>query len=335
MNKDIVISGVKPSGTPHLGTLCGVVFPFRTYQEEYDLNIFIADIHALTLPIDPQLLKKHTNDLIKLYLCYLDPNKVNIFKQSDIPAHAQLSQIVTCQLDVSDLTKMPQYKNFCVQNKGKAVPAGMLDYVNWMNADILAYSPPIESNRKLKVIVGVDQLPHIYSCTDVANRFNKRYGETFKIPEPIISKTGAKIMSLSDPTKKMSKSESDKGTIYLSDSSDVIYEKIKRAKTDGENKIYFDPENKPGISNLLTIYAVLRGWTIEETSEYFKDWDYGKFKNEVAAAVVFELSTLQQKMKELEATPYLIDQVLNKGAERAKEIAGLTLGRVYKKIGIQ
>lgn len=324
-----MLSGIKPSGSLTLGNYIGAIKPFVGYQDEYEMFVFIADLHAITVYQDPNELRENTKNLILTYLAAgLDPKKCTIFKQSDVPYHNQLEWVLTCNTDLPDLTKMPQYKNYQEKFKNKAMPTSILLYPSMMNSDILLYQAD-------KVPVGQDQVPHILLTKTVANRFNKRYGETFKIPEPIISKTGAKIMSLSDPTKKMSKSESDKGTIYLSDSSDVIYEKIKRAKTDGENKIYFDPENKPGISNLLTIYAVLRGWTIEETSEYFKDWDYGKFKNEVAAAVVFELSTLQQKMKELEATPYLIDQVLNGGAEKAREIAGLTLCKVYKKIGIQ
>ena len=327
--KEKMLSGIKPSGKLTLGNYIGAIKPFVSYQDEYEMFVFIADLHAITVYQDPEELRENTRSLILTYLAAgLDPKKCTIFKQSDVPYHNQLEWVLTCNTDLPDLTKMPQYKNYQEKFNNKAMPAGILMYPSMMNSDILLYQAD-------KVPVGQDQVPHTLLTKTVADRFNKRYGETFKIPEPIISKTGAKIMSLSDPTKKMSKSESDKGTIYLSDSSDVIYEKIKKAKTDGENRIYFDPENKPGISNLLTIYAVLRGWTIEETSEYFKDWDYGKFKNEVATAVVFELSTLQQKMKELDETPYLIDQVLNEGAEKAKEIAGLTLGRVYKKIGIQ
>lgn len=323
-----MLSGIKPSGSLTLGNYLGAIKPFVSYQDEYELFVFIADLHAITVYQDPDELRKNTKNLILTYLAAgLDPKKCVIFKQSDIAYHNQLEWVLTCNTDLPDLTKMPQYKNYQEKFKNKAMPTSILLYPSMMNSDILLYQTD-------KVPVGQDQVPHVFLTKTVAERFNKRYGETFKIPEPIISKTGAKIMSLSEPTKKMSKSESDKGTIYLSDSGHVIYEKIKKAKTDGENKIYFDPENKPGISNLLTIYAVLRGWTIEETSEYFKDWDYGKFKNEVATAVVFELSTLQQKMKEIEETPHLINQVLNKGAERAKEIAGLTLGRVYKKIGI-
>lgn len=336
MSKDIVISGIKPSGELHLGTLLGAILPFAKYQEKYGLNIFIADVHTLTKPIEPDLLRKYTEDLIVTYLCYLDPAKVTLFKQSDIPAHAQLSQILTCYLDVADLTKMPQYKNYCDTHKGEAVPAGMLDYVNWMNADILLYSPDCASSKTLKVICGQDQLPHIYLCKEVAKRFNKLYGNTFKLPEPIMTKTGAKIMSLSDPTKKMSKSESDKGTIYLFDDEQAIRNKIKKALTDSEDKVYYNPETKPGVSNLMTIYSALTNKTFEEIKEEFKDIpNYGVFKNAVADVVWNELKLIQEKIAKYKADKDYISTILNDGADRAKSIADKKIEEVYMKVGLR
>ena len=333
---DIIVAGIKPSGEIHLGNYLGAILPLVKMQENYkNLFIFIADIHALTKPILANNLRKHTEELILVYLASgLDPTKCALFKQSDISAHAQLSQILTCYLDVADLTKMPQYKNYCETHRGEAVPAGMLDYVNWMNADIALYSPDVKSDQKLKVVCGVDQLPHIYSCREVLKRFNRIHGETFKLPEAIIAKTGAKIMSLSDPTKKMSKSESDKGTIYLTDDMETIHKKIMKAKTDAEGKIYYDPENKPGISNLLTIYAAIKDITIDEAAETFKDeTDYGVFKKAVSKVVCDEIHKLQENIKKV-AKEYNVKSLLNYGKEKVINIARMNLEAIYNRIGI-
>lgn len=334
---DIIVTGIKPSGEIHLGNYLGAILPLVKLQENYkNLFIFIADIHALTKPILANDLRKYTEELISVYLASgLDPTKCILFKQSDIPAHAQLSQILTCYLDVADLTKMPQYKNYCETHRGEAVPAGMLDYVNWMNADIALYSPDIKSNQKLKVVCGVDQLPHIYSCQEVIKRFNKIYGETFKLPEAIIAKTGAKIMSLSNPSKKMSKSESDKGTIYLLDDVEISRKKIMKAVTDGEGKIYYDPINKPGISNLITIFAILKNLSRAEVEELYRnEKDYGKFKRDVADVVCDEILKIQTKVKQIKDN-LILKETLFKGAKKASIIAEKKIAEIYKIIGLK
>ena len=204
--KKRMISGIKPTGAVTLGNYLGAIKPFVSYQDEYDLNLFIADLHALTIYQDPKELRENTDNLIAIYLAAgLDPSKVKIFKQSDVPAHNQLEWVLTCNTQLPELTKMPQYKNFVERHPGESVPSGMLMYPSLMNADILLYDADY-------VPVGVDQKPHVDLTRDIAERFNKIYGTTFTMPQAVLAKTGAKIMSLSDPTKKMSKSESDKGT---------------------------------------------------------------------------------------------------------------------------
>ena len=329
MNKKRMVSGIKPSGKLTLGNYLGAIKPFIKYQDEYEMYIFIADLHALTLPITKKELKENTLDLICTYLSSgLDPEKVTLFKQSDIPAHNQLEWILTCTTNVSDLTKMPQYKNYLENNKDEATPLGMLMYPSLMNADILLYDAEV-------VPTGLDQKPHVDLTRDIAEKFNRKYENSFTIPDSLITKTGCKIMSLSNPLKKMSKSESDKGTIYLSDDINVIRSKIKKAVTDAESKIYYDPINKPGISNLLTIYAACKNIDIKEAEDIFKDEkDYGIFKNKVADTVCDEISQLQEKIKLIKESESL-DNILKIGADKANLLANRKINKIYRKIGLR
>lgn len=323
-----MISGIKPSGALTLGNFIGAIKPFVSYQDKYELFVFIADLHALTVYQKPEELKENTINLIATYLAAgLDPEKCTLFKQSDILEHNQLEWILTCNTQLPDLTKMPQFKSYQEKHKNEAVPSGMLLYPSLMNADILLYDVDY-------VPVGEDQVPHVLLTRTVADKFNKKYGETFKLPEPTITKCGAKIMSLSDPTKKMSKSESDKGTIYLLDDECVIRNKIKKALTDSEDKVYYNPETKPGISNLMTIYSALTGKTFKEIETEFKDIpNYGVFKNAVADVVCTELKNLQSKIAYIKQSN-IINSVLEDGCFKASLIAEEKRNEVYTKVGL-
>lgn len=336
-NDDIILTGIKPSGEMHLGGYLGVILPLIKLQEEYNnLFVFIADIHALTKPILAKDLRRYTEDLIAIYLAAgLNPERCTIFRQSSVPAHAQLSQILTCYLNVADLTKMPQYKNYIATHPGEAVPAGMLDYVNWMNADIALYSPEINTKAKLLVPCGEDQLPHVYLCQEVLRRFNKLYGEAFKLPEPITQKVGAKIMSLTNPTKKMSKSESDAGTIYLLEDAEISKKKIMKAVTDSDNIVKYDPENKPGVSNLMTILSCLTGESFDSIEARYSalKYPYGPFKKEIAETLGNELSKIQTKVAEIKASGQLAT-ILSAGATVANCIANKKIQKIYSEIGL-
>ena len=323
-----MVSGIKPTGKITLGNYLGAIKQFIKYQDEYELYVFIADLHALTLPIDPKELKQNTEDLIAIYLaCGLDPEKCKIFKQSDVMGHNDLSWVLTCNSNLGDLTKMPQYKNYIAEHGDKGIPSGMLMYPMLMAADILLYDADF-------VPVGADQMSHIDLCRDMAEKFNKRFPGVFKLPSGVLSKTTSKIMSLSNPTRKMSKSESDKGTIYLLDDIEISKKKIMKALTDSENAFYYEPENKPGLSNLISIYSALSGQAIEEVVEQYKDSEnYGVFKRALCDLLEKELLPIQQKVKEIkESKSYY--PVLVKGRDTAQDLANEKMTMVYKAIGI-
>ena len=328
MNKKRMVTGVKPTNSITLGNYLGVIKNLVKYQDEYDLYVFIADLHALTLPIDPKALKQNIEDLVAIYLaCGLDPKKCKIFKQSNVMGHNDLNWILTCNSNVGDFTKMPQYKNYIEKNGDNGVPAGMLMYPALMAADILLYDADF-------VPVGIDQMPHVDLCRDIAEKFNKRFPGTFKLPSGVLSKSSSKIMSLSDPTRKMSKSESDKGTIYLLDDIEISKKKIMKALTDSENDFYYDPENKPGLSNLINIYSALSGLSTEEVVEKYKDTEnYGVFKRDLCWLLEAELVPIQNKVKEIkESKSYT--QILEEGRLTAQQLANEKMNLVYKNLGI-
>lgn len=323
-----MVSGIKPTGKITLGNYLGAIKQFIKYQDEYELLIFIADLHALTLPIDPKDLRQNVEDLVAIYLaCGLDPNKCKIFRQSDVMGHNDLSWILTCNTTLGELTKMPQYKNYIAEHGDKGIPTGMLMYPSLMSADILLYDADF-------VPVGADQISHIDLCRDMAEKFNKRFPGTFKLPSGVLSKTTSKIMSLSNPTRKMSKSESDKGTIYLLDPIEISKKKIMKALTDSENKFYYDPENKPGLSNLINIYSALSGQATEEVvAQYKNSENYGVFKRALCELLEKELLPVQEKIKEIkESKSY--NQVLQDGNKSAQQLAAEKMTQVYKAIGI-
>ena len=322
------LSGIKPTGQLTLGNYIGAIRQFVELQEEYDMYIFIANLHALTEAQDPKELKKNTKDLIALYLaCGLDPNKVTLFLQSDVKEHAELGWIMTCQSYMGELNRMTQYKDK-IAKKESSITAGLFTYPALMAGDIILYDADV-------VPVGVDQKQHVELCRDLANRFNNAYGETFVVPEPIVPKVGAKIMSLQTPTKKMSKSEENpKGCIYLLDDPNVAKKKIKSAITDSIGIVQYDEENQPGIANLLTIQSALSKQSIEEIVQMFEGKGYGDFKEYVGNTVFHFLSDLQEKYNKVIASK-TIEATLIDGAERAGKSARKKMYKVKKKLGLQ
>ena len=308
------LSGIKPTGNLTLGNYIGALKNFKKFQDDYENFIFIADLHALTLPIDPVELRNNTKDIVAFYIAAgLDPEKTTIFLQSDVSAHSEINSIL---------------QNYLYMGENEnAIGLGLFAYPVLMCGDILLYNADI-------VPVGEDQKQHVELCRDLVHRFNNRYNkEVFKMPEPIIPKVGARIMSLSDPTRKMSKSD-PKGDIFLKDDLNVVRKKIMSAVTDLGSDIYYDPENKPGISNLIQIYASLKDISIEETENIFKDCHkYGEFKKAVADVVVDVLAPFQEKYKEVLASGK-IDEILDEGAKRASYIANKTLNKVKKTVGL-
>ncbi len=322
------LSGIKPTGKLTLGNYIGALKNFPKFQEEYENFIFVADLHALTLPIDPDYLKNNTRDLVALYLaCGLDPNKTTIFLQSDVSEHSELNSILQNYLYMGELSRMTQFKDKSKKLNQNAIGLGLFAYPVLMCADILLYNADV-------VPVGEDQKQHVELCRNLVHRFNTRYNkEIFVMPEPIVPQVGARIMSLSDPTKKMSKSD-EKGDIFLLENLKSIEKKIMRATTDLGSDIKYDKENKPGISNLLMIYASLKDISVEEAEEHFKDCHrYGDFKKEVASVVIDTISKIQNKYNGI-ISSNLVDEVLKEGAKKAKAVASITLKNVQKTVGI-
>ena len=321
-----MLSGIKPTGRLHLGNYIGAISQFKKYQEEYEMFIFIANEHAITVPIEAKDLRKNTKDLIALYLASgLDPEKVTIFLQSDVPAHAQLGWVMTCMAYMGELQRMTQYKDKTAKGES-GVTAGLFTYPPLMAADILLYDADF-------VPVGVDQKQHVELTRNLAERFNHRYFDTFTIPQPLTSTVGQKIYSLQDPEKKMSKSATDpKGTIDLLDDPAAARKKIMSAKTDSLGVIRFDPENQPGLANLLTIQSVLSGEPVESIVQRYEGKGYGDLKKEIGQTVFDFLTDLQARYRDI-LDSGKADEVLKAGAQKAAAIANKKIRKVYKKIG--
>ena len=321
-----MLSGIKPSGRLTLGNYIGAIRKFVEYQDEYELYVFIANLHAITVAQDKAELKKNTKDLIALYLaCGLDPKKVTIFLQSDVHEHAELGWILTCNSYMGELQRMTQYKDKTAKGE-TGITAGLFTYPSLMAADILLYDADY-------VPVGIDQKQHVELTRNLAERFNNRYGETFVIPEPVVAKVGAKIYSLQNPTKKMSKSEENpKGTIDLLDEPSLARKKVMSAVTDSLGIIQYDPENQPGISNLLTILSSLNGESIESIVNRYEGKGYGEFKKEVGQQVFDFLADLQKRYNEIIASG-MAEQVIKEGNESF--IARKKLSKVKRKIGFE
>lgn len=321
-----VFSGVQPTGQIHLGNYIGALQRFTQFQEENDAFYCVVNLHAMTIPHDPVELREKTLELAALYLAIgLDPKKATLFVQSDVPAHAELAWMLQCVAYMGEANRMTQFKE---KSEGKdSVSVGLFTYPVLMAADILLYQTDY-------VPVGEDQKQHLELTRDLANRFNQRFGQTFKIPEPKIEKVGARIMALDNPTKKMSKSAKTGGNnIAVLDDPSVIKKKLMRAVTDSENEIRYDPENKPGVSNLLTILSLLAGKSIQELERAYSGQGYGRLKQDVVDVVVGELAPIRERYEEIRKSGE-VESVLAKGAERATEVAGETLRTVKRKMGI-
>ncbi|MBA2877596.1 tryptophanyl-tRNA synthetase [Anoxybacillus kamchatkensis] len=321
-----IFSGIQPSGVITLGNYIGAMKQFVELQDDYNCYFCIVDQHAITVPQDRLALRKNIRSLAAFYLAVgIDPNKSTLFIQSEVPAHAQAGWILQCIAYIGELERMTQFKD---KSAGKeAVSAGLLTYPPLMAADILLYSTDI-------VPVGEDQKQHIELTRDLAERFNKRYGDIFTIPEARIPKIGARIMSLTDPTKKMSKSDpNQKSYITLLDDAKTIEKKVKSAVTDSEGIIRYDKENKPGVSNLLTIYSILANEPIEQLEERYAGKGYGEFKADVAQVIIDALTPIQEKYYELMESSKL-DDILDEGAEKANRVASKMLKKMENAIGL-
>ena len=333
MDKKTIFSGVQPSGNITLGNYLGAIKNWVKLQEDYDCIYAMMDMHAITVRQNPQELKKRTLDLLKIYIaCGIDPEKSLLFVQSHVAAHAQLAWVLNCYTYMGELSRMTQFKDKSAKHADN-INAGLFTYPVLMAADILLYQADL-------VPVGKDQMQHIELTRDIAERFNAIYckegNPVFKIPEGFLPKAGARVMSLTEPTKKMSKSdENPKGYISLLDDFAVIANKIKSAVTDSEGKIEYRPddEQKAGINNLLTIMAAVTGSSVEKIAEEFSGKGYGDLKKAVAEAVVEELRPIRARYDELSKSKDYLEQLCRQGAERADRIASRTLNKVYKKLG--
>ena len=320
-----IFSGIQPSGELTLGSYMGAIRNWNALQAEYDCVYCIVDLHAITVRQDPaQLRRRCLTQLAQYVACGLDPEKCVLFIQSHVPEHAELSWILGCYTQFGELSRMTQFKQKSQQHADN-ITAGLFTYPVLMAADILLYQADA-------VPVGADQKQHVELCRDIAQRFNGVYGDVFTIPEPLIPEVGARIMSLSNPLNKMSKSEPD-GCVNLLDKPEDIRRKFKRAVTDSETAVRYDPENKPGVSNLLTIYSAASGKTVAEAEAEFDGQGYGAFKNAVGDSVVELFRPIREESEKLLSDKAYLETLYRQGAERARAIAGRTLRKVHRKLG--
>ena len=324
----VIFSGIQPSGNLTLGNYLGALRNFTKVQDENECYYCVVNQHAITVPQDPKMLHERTRQLAAIYLAAgLDPEKAVLFVQSEVPEHVQLGWIMTTMSYVGELERMTQYKDKA-SKRGDSVPAGLLTYPPLMAADILLYQTNL-------VPVGDDQKQHLEITRDLAQRFNRVYGEeVFTIPEILLGQDGTRVMSLQEPTKKMSKSDDNQtATVYLLDTPKDIEKKVKRAQTDSDNAVRYDREAKPGISNLMDIFAALTDKSHEEIEKAYAGQGYGTFKKDVAEATISVLEPIQKRYAELIDTPEL-DVILTKGAEKAREKASKTYEAVTKAMGL-
>ena len=325
--KKIVFSGIQPTGNLHLGNYIGALRNFGPLQEEYDCLYSIVDLHAITVRQNPTQLRQNCLKLMSLYLAAgLDPDKSLIYFQSHVPAHAELAWVLNCFTYMGELSRMTQFKDKA-QKHAENINVGLFAYPTLMAADILLYQTNF-------VPVGNDQKQHIEITRDIAERFNAIYGDVFTIPEPLIGKVGARIMSLSDPTRKMSKSDPEDTFIAILDEPNVIRKKVRRAVTDSEALVKYDVENKPGVSNLMSIYSAVTGKAFAEIENEFVGKGYGDFKEAVADAVIAELEPIQARYRQISADKAYLNEVMTKCAERAAKLAARTMSKVRRKVGL-
>lgn len=325
MTRSIMLSAIQPSNKLTLGNYTGAIRNWVQAQRDHQCYFFVVDMHAITVKQDPEKLREQTYYAIATYIAAgIDPEQNILFIQSHVPEHAELAWVLNCFTTMGELGRMTQFKEKSEQQQHVSV--GLFDYPVLMAADILLYDTEL-------VPVGVDQVQHIELARDIAKRMNNRFGELFVLPEPSIPKLGGKIMSLQEPLRKMSKSDdNENASIFLSDTTDQIVKKIKRAKTDSGNTIEYRA-GKPGISNLLSIHSALSGENIDSLVDRFQGKLYGTFKNEVAEVIAANLTPLRLKITQLLNDRAMLDDVLKQNAERARAHASQTLKRVYERVG--
>ncbi len=326
--KKTLLSGIQPSGNLHLGNYLGAVKNWAALPDEFNCFYFMADLHTLTVRQNPaELRRRSTTQLAQYIACGLDPEKNVLFLQSHVHEHAELGWILNCYTMFGELSRMTQFKDKCAKNADN-INGGLFTYPSLMAADILLYQADY-------VPVGEDQKQHCELTRDIANRFNNLYGETFKVPEPYISKVGARIMSLGNPTSKMSKSDPT-GCVFLMDSPEEIARKFKRAITDSDTErcVRYDPENKPGVANLMNIYASVTGKSFDEIESEFAGKGYGVFKPAVGDAVIETLRPIREEAERILADKAYLKQVYTDGAMKASSVARKTLRKVYKRVGL-
>lgn len=326
-DKKILFSAIQPSGILTIGNYLGALRNFRKLQDDYNSVFSLADLHTLTVKQEPANLRKNTYELLALYIaCGIDPEKSILFAQSHVSAHAELAWILNTICYPGELSRMTQYKDKSLKHEDN-INMGLMDYPVLMAADILLYQTEL-------VPIGADQKQHLELARDLAIRFNNRFGETFKVPEGYIGKNAARVMSLSEPERKMSKSDANQNAfISMDDDRDTIIRKFKRAVTDSDDKIIFSPE-KPGISNLLSIYCAFTDKSFAEAEKEFEGKGYGDFKLAVGEVVASVIEPIRQEKNRLLLDKNYLDEVLKNGAERAERLAYRTLGKVYKKVGL-
>ncbi|BDE87591.1 MAG: tryptophan--tRNA ligase [Clostridiales bacterium] len=327
--KKVILSGIQPSGELTLGSYLGAIKNWVELADEYDCYYMMADMHSITVRQNPADLRRRTLTQMAAYIaCGLDPEKNTIFIQSHVPAHAELAWVLNCYTMFGELSRMTQFKDKSAKNADN-INAGLFTYPALMAADILLYQADL-------VPVGGDQKQHVEICRDIANRFNGVYGEVFQIPEPYIPKVGARIMSLTSPDSKMSKSDKDpNGCVYVLEKPEDILRKFKKAVTDSDTErcVRYDPEQKPGVSNLMTIYSVATGRSFDEIEAEFDGKGYGAFKPAVGEAVVEMFRPIREETERILADKAYLESVYRAGAEKAGYVANKTLRKVYKKVG--
>ena len=323
--KKVMLSGIQPSGDLTLGSYLGAIKNWAERDEEFDNYYFMADMHSITVRQDPAALRRRTLEQLAQYIaCGLDPEKNTLFIQSHVPQHAELGWVLNCYTMFGELSRMTQFKDKSAKNS-ENINGGLFTYPALMAADILLYQPDY-------VPVGEDQKQHVELCRDIAARFNNSFPDTFTLPEAFIPKMGARIMSLGSPENKMSKSDPD-GCVYMMDKPEDIMRKFKRAVTDCETAVRYDRENKPGVSNLLTIYCAATGKTMAEAEAEFAGQGYGVFKPAVGEAVVELMRPIREETEKLLGDKAYLESIYKEGAEKASYLANKTLRKVYKKVG--
>lgn len=326
-NKKIIFSGIQPSGNPTLGNYLGAMKNWVKLQEEFDCYFCVVDLHAITVKQEPKDLRQKTLEMLAIYIAAgIDPKKNTLFIQSHVPAHSEAAWLLTCNSYMGELSRMTQYKDKS-QRYGESIGAGLFTYPILMASDILLYNTDL-------VPVGLDQRQHLELARDIAIRFNNTYSPTFKVPDGYIPKVGAKIMSLQEPNKKMSKSDDNPNAyILMMDPPEVIRKKVSRAVTDSLGVINYN-EEQPGVKNLLDLLIAIKGSTIEELLEYYKDKGYAELKKDVAESIISELEPIQIKVKEILKDKSYLEGIYKEGAEKANYLSMKTLRKMQKKIGL-